>query len=615
MMCGITGWINWEQDLKAEEGILKRMVRELTPRGPDAEGFWISKQAALGHRRLVVIDPKGGCQPMARSRQGETYCLVYNGELYNTDELRNELISFGYQFQGHSDTEVLLYSFIQWEEKCVERLNGIFAFAVWRENKAELFMARDRLGVKPLFYTERDGGFLFASELKALLCHPAVPAEVDAEGLAEIFALGPSRTPGHGVFRGIKELRGGYSLSFGRKGLLLNQYWKLASHPHLDDLETTAVKVKYLLQDTVKRQLVSDVPICTLLSGGLDSSAISAIAAEHLAKTGRGPLQTYSVDFVDNNRYFQPSAFQPDTDGPWIKLISGYLASEHHYITIDTPQLATALEDAVRARDLPGMADVDSSLLLFCREIKKNVTVGLSGESADEIFGGYPWFHREESLASGTFPWLTGLRDRIIILSPDLVNKIQPLEYVADRYGQTLAEIPRLEGEEPLEARRRELFYLNQIWFLATLLDRKDRMSMACGLEIRVPFCDHRLVEYVWNIPWTLKTCDGLGKGILRRALKGILPQEALTRKKSPYPKTHNPSYFREVKLNLFRRLEQSDSPLRPLLNMKTLQELASHSGKASGQPWFGQLMTGPQMLAYLIQVDYWLREYRVKII
>ncbi len=614
-MCGIAGWINWEQDLETKEDLLKKMVDKLTPRGPDAEDFWLSKKAALGHRRLIVVDPEGGGQPMTRECCGEKYCLIYNGELYNTDELRRELIGYGYHFQGHSDTEVLLISFIQWGEECVERLNGIYAFAVWRENKQELFMARDRLGVKPLFYTEREGGLLFASELKALLCHPLVPAEIDEEGLAEIFALGPSRTPGHGVFRGVRELRGGFSLNYGRKGLSLHQYWKLASHPHQDDLETTAAKVKYLLSDAVKRQLVADVPICTLLSGGLDSSAISAIAAEHLANTGRGYLQTYSVDFVDNNRFFRPSTFQPDTDAPWIKMMSDYLGTKHHYVTIDTPQLTSSLEDATRARDLPGMADVDSSLLLFCREIKKNVTVGISGESADEIFGGYPWFHKQESLIRDSFPWLNGLSDRVKILNPNLVKKIRPLEYVAERYRQTTLEVPRLEGEGPEEARRRELFYLNQMWFLATLLDRKDRMSMACGLEVRVPFCDHRLVEYVWNIPWAMKTCDGLGKGILRRALRGILPREILTRKKSPYPKTHNPNYFHEVKQNLFHRLEQAASPLRPLLNMDSLSDLVSYGGKASGQPWFGQLMTGPQMLAYLIQTDFWLKEYRVNIL
>lgn len=614
-MCGIAGWINWEQDLEQHKDLLRQMVKKLTPRGPDAEGFWVSRQAALGHRRLVVVDPEGGGQPMVRECQGETYCLIYNGELYNTEELRRELLNCGYSFQGHSDTEVLLVSFIQWGEQCVERFNGIYAFAVWRENQRELFMARDRLGVKPLFFTERNGGLLFASELKALLSHPAVPAELDAEGLAEVFALGPSRTPGHGVFRGIRELRGGYSLSYGRDGLRIRQYWKLASRPHEDDLETTVERVGYLLRDTVERQLVADVPICTLLSGGLDSSAISALAAEHLAKTGKGRLRTFSVDFADNQRYFSPSAFQPDIDGPWVELMSHHLNSEHHYITIDTPQLVEALEAATRARDLPGMADVDSSLLLFCREIKKEVTVGLSGESADEVFGGYPWFHKEESLTGETFPWLTGLGERLKILDPELVRKVQPKEYVVERYRQTLAEMPRLDGERPLEVRRREIFYLNLIWFLATLLDRKDRMSMACGLEVRVPFCDHRLVEYVWNIPWEMKTCDGLGKGILRRAMRGILPKAVLARKKSPYPKTHNPGYFQEVKANLYRRLERTDSPLRPLLNMKALQEQVALGGKATGQPWFGQLMTGPQMLAYLIQTDFWFREYRIKIV
>ena len=614
-MCGIVGWIDWERDLEQHQDVLRQMVGKLTPRGPDAEGFWVSRQAALGHRRLVVVDPEGGGQPMVRECRGETYCLIYNGELYNTEELRRELLKYGYSFRGHSDTEVLLVSFIQWGEQCVERLNGIYAFAVWRENKGELFLARDRLGVKPLFFTERGGGLLFASELKALLSHPAVPAELDAEGLAEVFALGPSRTPGHGVFRGIRELRAGYTLSYSREGLRIRQYWKLASRPHEDDLETTVEQVRYLLRDTVERQLVADVPICTLLSGGLDSSAISALAAGYLAKTGKGRLRTFSVDFTDNHRYFSPSAFQPDTDAPWVKLMSNYLNSEHHSITIDTPQLAEALEEATRARDLPGMADIDSSLLLFCREIKKQVTVGLSGESADEVFGGYPWFHKEESLARDTFPWLTGLEERAKLLDPELERKVRPQEYVAERYRQTLAETPRLDGEEPLEARRRELFYLNLIWFLATLLDRKDRMSMACGLEVRVPFCDHRLVEYVWNIPWEMKTCDGLGKGILRRAMRGILPEAVLTRKKSPYPKTHNPGYFQAVKRDLFHRLERTDSPLRPLLNMEALEQQVASGGTATGQPWFGQLMTGPQMLAYLIQTDFWLREYRVKIV
>lgn len=612
-MCGIAGWVDWERDLSTAGTVLEEMVKVLIPRGPDESGFWLARHAAMGHRRLVVVDPAGGGQPMIRKHGDDTFCLIYNGELYNTIELRRELESRGYAFTGHSDTEVLLVSFIEWGEECVYRLNGIYAFGIWSEKEQSLFLARDRLGVKPLFYTRLRNGLLFASEIKALLAHGEVEPAVDAEGLAEIFGLGPSRTPGHGVFKGLSELRPGYYMVCNGRGVRMRRYWKLESRPHRDDLATTVAKVRALLQDTVERQLVADVPVCALLSGGLDSSAITAFAAAAFRKAGNPEIHTYSIDYRDNDRYFTPNSFQPDSDAPWIKLMVDFLGSKHHYVTVDTPQLTEALTDAVRARDLPGMADVDSSLLLFCREIKKGATVGLSGESADEVFGGYPWFHRHEALLADNFPWLTALEGRERILSPEVLKTVKPREYVVERYRQTINEAPRLPGEDPLEARRREISYLNIIWFLTTLLDRKDRMSMATGLEVRVPYCDHRIVEYVWNIPWEMKTCGGREKGLLRKALEGVLPQEVLERKKSPYPKTHNPNYLKAVQTRLSEVLNDKGSPLLPLINIEVVKDLLA-KGDFFSRPWFGQLMTGPQFFAYLIQVDFWLREYRVKV-
>jgi len=587
------------------------MIATLSCRGPDAGGMWLSPWAALGHRRLIVVDPEGGSQPMVRKRGEDKYIISYNGELYNMPELRRELEARGHFFQTRSDTEIILVAFMEWGMECVERLNGIFAFAIWDAKKQTLFLARDRLGVKPLFYTQRGSAFLFASELKALLAHPAVRPEIDAEGLAEIFVIGPARIPGYGVFKGVAELKPGHCLLYHQNGISIRQYWRLHSHPHRDDLDTTVAKVRELLKDSVERQLISDVPLCTLLSGGIDSSAITAFAAEALRRKGLEPLKTYSIDYAGNESYYRPNEFEPTSDRDWGRRVAAFMGTNHHTVVVDTTELVEALTAAVRARDLPGMADIDASLYLFCREIKKGASVGLSGECADEVFGGYPWFRRQEALLAETFPWSLKLEERIRLLSPELIKEIRPQEYVADRYREALAEVPRLPVEDPLEARIREIFYLTLTRWMPTLLDRNDRMSMAVGLELRVPFCDHRLVEYVWNVPWTLKYVDEKEKGLLRRALKGVLAEEVLARRKSPYPKTHNPAFLDAMRAWVRDILNQADSPLLPLVDVATIRTLVE-SGAEFDPPWFGQLMRLPQLLAYLAQIDFWLREYRV---
>jgi len=613
-MCGITGWVDWKDDLTRRGYTLQSMTDTLAARGPDAEGQWLSKHVALGHRRLAVVDPAGGAQPMIREWGGKTYVISYNGELYNTPNLRRELINRGFRFTSHSDTEVLLLSYIEWGAECVERLNGIYAFAIWDESSELLFMARDRLGVKPLFYVPKSNSLIFASESKALFQHPIVQPILGEEGLAEVLIMGPARTPGHGVFEGMHELRPGHCLSFSRKGLKIWRYWSLTSKPHLDDLDTTTETVKYLLKDSVERQLVSDVPVCTLLSGGLDSSAITAFATQAFQAQGLDRPHTYSVDYKDNDIYFRTSDFQPNADHPWIHRVSELLNTVHHSVLIDTPELAEALYDATLAKDLPGMADVDSSLLLFCREVKKGATVALSGECADEIFGGYPWFQNEQTLQTPMFPWVRFIDDRISLWKPGIFKSLQPREYLEQRYRDTIAEVPGLYGEEPLAARRREMFYLNMNWFMNTLLDRKDRMSMAAGLEVRVPFADHHLVEYVWNIPWEMKMCDNIGKGILRRALRDILPADVLYRQKSPYPKTHNPSYTEMVRGMLRDIFQKSQSPLHQLINREKIGQLLDSPIDVFDRPFFGQLMRGPQLFAYLIQLNTWLEKYNIVI-
>jgi len=614
MMCGITGWIDWRSNLLQHSDTLEAMTETLIARGPDAGGTWLSVHCALGHRRLAVMDPCNGSQPMVRYRGNDQYVIVYNGELYNAIELREELQRHDWKFSTSCDTEVLLIAYMHWGKACLDRLNGIFAFAVWDVQAEELFAARDRLGVKPFFFFENNSQFIFGSELKAILANPNARPIISADGLAEIFAIGPARTPGQGIYEGFSELKAGQCMTVSRAGKQIRTYWQLEAKPHEHSLEKTIEQVQSLLLDTMNRQMISDVPICTLLSGGLDSSALTAMAVQYYRDSAAQPLHTYSIDYVDNDKHFQSHAFQPSSDAPFIQLMTNKLSTIHHYLQFDTPELIDALHDATLARDLPGMADIDSSLLLFCREIKKDATVAISGEAADEIFGGYPWFHKEEALNAKQFPWSLATKFRSELLTDEMRNWIKPEQYVSKRFEEAAAEVPQLSGDDADLKAIRQMSYLNITRFMPTLLDRKDRMSMAAGLEVRVPFCDHRLVEYVFNIPWDYKTSGDREKGILRQALKGILPDEIIHRKKSPYPKTHNPAYLAAVRELMKEVLEDSSSPIFQIISRKKIEQLLSSSESSSLVPWFGQLMSGPQLYAYLYQVHVWLKHYRVTI-
>lgn len=612
-MCGIAGWVDLERDLAGERPVAQRMADPLACRGPDAQGFWLSGHVAFAHRRLAVIDLEGGKQPMVRTlAPGADYVLTYSGEVYNFVELREELTRLGHPFETRSDTEVLLRAYMEWGAACVERLNGMFAFGIWDGARQELFLARDRLGIKPLFYVARGATLLFASEPKALLAHPSVASEVDDQGLAELLVMGPLRTPGRGVFRGIEELRPAFALRFGHRGLRVLRYWQLESGIHGDDLDATSARIRSLLDDIVRRQLVSDVPVCTLLSGGLDSSAVTALAARTLAREGRGRVSTYSVELRDADRYFVASDIQPTLDAPWVEKVVSAFRTDHRTVTLDTPDLLEHFMAPLFARDLPSAGEMDVSLYLLFREIKKTHTVAVSGESADEVFGGYPWFHSEEAIEADGFPWAQMGAGCVEFLDPGLVARLRPDEYAQARYREAVAETPVLPGEAPRSRRMREILYLNQTRFLLMLLDRKDRMSMATGLEVRVPFCDHRLVQYAWNIPWVMKSWHGREKGILRLALKDVLPEDLLWRKKSAYPSMVNPQYTAALKQMLERILSDPGAPLRALVNVEKLRAALAAPPVANEAPGF---LAPARTWGYLAQLDEWFRRYRVRIV
>lgn len=606
-MCGIAGILSQNIDLREREPLIRDISESLKLRGPDGFGEYTKPYVTLIHRRLSVIDPEKGAQPMSFGK----YVIAYNGEIYNTQEIKNDLLAKGYSFDTQCDTEVVLKAYCEWKEKCCERLNGIFAFAVWDDGEHSLFVCRDRIGVKPLFYSRKNGVFAFASRIKSLLLIPEISAEVDENGLNEIFMLGPAKPIGSAVFKDINELPPASYMTVKNGNVSIKQYWRLTAKEHTDNEAQTIEKTHFLVTDAIKRQLVSDVPLCTFLSGGLDSSIISEIASREYLKRG-DRLTTYSVDYTDNDKFFKASVFQPNKDSDYINLISDYIKSEHKNIVLDNKAVALALKESTEARGLPGFTDVDSSLMLFCREVKREHTVALSGECADEIFGGYPWYHNKAILFEDTFPWSRSTDVRKSILKDGLLKNAD--EFVRSKYLETVSKTDYLESDGKTERRMREMFMLNMDWFMQTLLMRKDAMSMESSLEVRVPFCDYRIAEYAYNMPWSLKSLNGREKGILRKAFENELPEEIVYRKKSPYPKTYNPVYFNEVCRLTREVLADKGCPLYEMLNTKKLEELMENPD-ALTEPWYGQLMKGPQVLAYVVQIYYWIKEYKVKFV
>lgn len=615
-MCGIAGFYHAKEHYRSNapkwSKILTEMRQCLSHRGDDESGLYLADSVGFSHARLSVRDVLTGKQPIVRKRDGHDYVIIYNGELYNTEELKQELQADGFSFETASDAEVVLYTYIHYGHKSPEKLNGIFAFAIWDGAKKELFLARDRVGVKPLFYSFENEQLIFASEPKALFCFPDFIPEISMDSMREILAVGPARTMGNGVFCHVKEVLPGHFMVFTPDGVKDTVYWDLFRAEHTDSYEQTVEKTRFLVEDAVRRQMVSDVPVCTFLSGGIDSSIVTAIACRQMEQQNE-TLHTFSFDFKDNDIYFQSNAFQPERDLPYIKIMLDCYHTRHTYLECDEKHLFSALFDAVDAKDMPGMTDVDSSLLYFCSLVTQHNKVALTGECADEIFGGYPWFYRAELLNRDGFPWAADMSSRTLFLQDSFIKDTDLASYAKERYLSSLKKAPHLPNETPEEKRRYDVAYLNIKWFMQTLLDRMDRTSMYSGLEARVPFADHRIIEYVYNVPWEMKYQNGVEKALLRDACRHLLPDELLRRKKSPYPKTYHPGYEKLLVQEMNGILNRPNSPILSFVDKKKLQTFMQ-SPKEYGKPWFGQLMAGPQLLAYFIQINYWMEKYHLSV-
>ncbi len=618
-MCGICGWVDYEHpgapDARRE---LAAMTETMACRGPDQEGTWVDGPVALGHRRLAVIDVPGGRQPMTLpvgDQQATT--IVYSGETYNFRELRERLAAAGHRFETNSDTEVVLHAHQEWGGRdprhAVRELNGMFAYALWDSRTRELVLVRDRLGIKPLYYYPTPHGVLFGSEPKAILANAAAKRVVDLAGLRR--ALSWVADAGNAVFQGMREVPPGYVVRINRDGIRELRYWALEDTGHTDDVPTTVRTVRDLLEDTAQRQLISDVPLCTLLSGGLDSSALTALAAKHV----NGKVRSFAVDFVGYNENFTADDVRGTPDGPYVQEVAQFVGTEHQDITLSTEQL---MDPAVRAaamhsRDLPiTTGDLDTSLYLLFKAVRERSTVALSGESADEVFGGYRDFHDADTVAADTFPWLAGRMMKQANAGPTLFDERLTKEldlpgYLDAQYRHALTEVPQLTGPvaaDPHERRMREICYLYLTRFLPNLLDRKDRMSMAVGLEVRVPFCDHRLVEYVFGTPWAQKNFDGREKSLLRAATADLLPESVVQRVKSPYPSTQDAGYERVLREGVSRTLQNPDSKVAPLLDAASVRERLTET--VDGRSAMADRMQWEQVLT----LDAWLTDYQVDV-
>jgi asparagine synthase (glutamine-hydrolysing) len=607
-MCGITGWVSFSRDVSRERDVIDAMTETMACRGPDASGGWSDTHVTLGHRRLAVIDLPGGVQPMTVSTPRGDVVIVYSGEVYNFQELRSQLIAQGATFQTLSDTEVVLRGYLHWGQGLADRLGGMYAFAIWDSREGKLVLIRDRMGVKPLYFHPTADGVLFGSEPKAILANPLAKPALDVAGLRELFVH--IKTPGHAIWKGMREVVPGTIVTVDPRGIREHSYWRLEPKQHRDDKATSVLTVRELLDDIVSRQLIADVPECILLSGGLDSSAITALSARAL----EDQVRTFAVDFSGDDTYFRSNIVRPTRDAPFVADVAKFVGTDHTDIVLNRDQL-TDLElrrTVIRARDLPsGGGDLDASLYLLFKAIRQQSTVALSGEAADEVFGGYHWFHAPRVQESAAFPWMAmegsvfhGLSE---LLSPPARQAADIETYLRDGYTDAVAEVARVDGEDVFTHRMRVMSHLHLTRFVRILLDRKDRMSMAVGLEVRVPFCDHRLVEYVYNAPWSLKTFDGREKSLLRGATRDVLPESVIQRVKSQYPSTADPKYGAELQRQVTDILGTDSDDLFGVLDRQAVQRLAQlNPEELSAQERF--------RLEHVLNLAVWLDMYRPEV-
>jgi asparagine synthase (glutamine-hydrolysing) len=519
-MCGICGVFNMRKDGPISPEELARMNAQLSHRGPDDCGIYLDRFIGLGHRRLSVIDVANGKQPLGN--EDGTIWVTYNGEIYNHRELRPELSSKGHRFVTDCDTEVIVHAYEEYGQDCVSKFNGMFAFALWDEKKELLFLARDRLGIKPLHYGIYGPYFVFASEIKAILNHPVASVDVEINAIPE-YLLCTSLLDSKTMFKHIRSVPSGTTIVIENGVFKKHRYWSMerdgVRHAG-DSFEECREGVRDLLDSAIQMQVVSDVPFGTLLSGGLDSSLVTAMAAKHVA----GRLKTFSMGY-DKNRTLRPEG----TDAHYAGLVATAYDTDHTEFVFQPQDYFDVMKRVTWHVEKP-VELTSPSLFLLYRGLKPKVTVVTSGEGSDELFAGYYFFlNRRQTERPTEFPWAPYFDEVSNLLDP----AIEKQTGYRERVRTTLAdEMGAVETEDGVN----KLLFLFLKYYLVEMLERLDKTSMAWGVESRVPFLDHRLVEYVVNMPSSYKSTADCEKILLKSIATNILPVDIVKRKKRPVP-------------------------------------------------------------------------------
>lgn len=548
---------------------------------------------------------KGAHALSARATASEGGVLACaQGRIRNVEALAGEL---GLPREKRDGAQIVLAAYARWGEEYFARIEGPVLTAVIDRDADVLVLSRDRMGEKRLFYTQDGPAVAFADHPDLLLEAGCARPVIDAEGLAELFALGPARTPGKTPWRDVRALEAGCALIVRDGQAHSRRYFRLEAREHADDALQTVEAVRAMIERAVDE--IAPLRPAAMLSGGIDSTALTFLLRQRMDH-----VDTFSVDYEDNARHFRGTAFQPERDEPYIELAVERLGARHRRVVLTQAALAGALGEAVNARGFPGMADVDSSLLLFAREIAPFARCVLSGECGDEVFGGYPWFRDARCLSAEAFPWSGSLELREGVLKKRVREKIGVREYVRRTLADAVARVDHLPDESAQDRCLRTMQHMCFEFFMTNLQERAAAMCESAHLEVLTPFSDERLAQYVYNTPWEIKFLGGREKGLLREAVGALLPESLRYRRKSPYPKTCSPEYARIVSQMAREMLADRASPLPALLDAQKIAELAASELPAGATPWFGQLMAGPQLLAYLWQVNEWMRARRAEI-
>lgn len=542
-MCGIAGILNFDPSRSVDPDLLSRMTRVLVHRGPDGEGFYSDGPVGLGHRRLSIIDLAGGAQPM--SNEDGTVWISFNGEIFNFKDLRRSLEAAGHRFRTDSDTECIVHLYEEYGTGCAERLVGQFAFAIWDGRRRRLFLARDPVGIKPLFYHSDGDRLLFASEMKAILEEESIDREMDLEALVEYLSYRYVPAP-RTIFRGVRKLPAGHWLLWEDGRVRTERFWEM---PHCgeppESEEECAERLGELLRESVKGQLMSDVPLGAFLSGGVDSSIIVGLMSE---LTGR-PVKTFTIGFREEDF----------SELPFARKVAERYQTEHHELIVE-PESVDLLPKLVRELDEPLADPAAIPTYYLCRLAREHVTVCLSGDGGDEGFAGY--LRYQWAMKYAKFDGIPAALRRVFfgqtarLLSGRYRKAAEWLSLdPATRYGECMgylrgpalhgllsSDVERIASARPdlarileLDARVSRADYLTRLQYIDIqtylpddILVKTDRMSMLNSLEVRVPFLDHRVLEYAATIPPTWRA----GKGMLKRAMKSLLPPEILERRK-----------------------------------------------------------------------------------